>query len=588
MNTSKEEGKIVTLGSDESVHKNTSDRSSGAEYAQSFLSMSEESVSAKAAGTSPAYANILLNLLFSMLLGCLFYVTSSAWFDKHHAMGLCYALSVFPLFICVIVTLTKLHCGNEIQNPWIATHSLLMVTMYAAIATLLYTAWFQGDDFACTGTANILRDYMNRISRIGEIICHSWVLGVDRWQVWIINPLLAVTFPLAVWRLLGNSWKSYWSLSGFLFSIFIVPLLLMSCRVENYWRNWWCYAASCNYLWPSIATVWLLSAYNPKNWNKNGDRAKLICLWLVLGVFCGWGQEAGTVILLPALVIWMVVRVYKKYYIPGHCLAGFVGVLLGACLLFASPALNNRVLGSLSIRKIDPGQLSLEELSDFLHNLTSANLSLLRGDGGNIVLEGISYLDRLYFVPHLSQIFWKCSVIPTCVCCALLLCLCCTLKKPQLLKTWGISLSCIALAWVSAFSYMAGCIPGHMSYLVSCFIILLVCACLYQKIVHTVIKSLFSLCIIAYACWLFVPAGINAWHNKKYEQQLHSDIIKQRKSGKQEIIVQMPIFDKRDTLGLSNSMPFGGLPGSSRWRNGAAAKFFRVKSITIIPQNPSK
>ena len=481
------------------------------------------------------------------------------------------------------------------QKKWMFVLALGIfgVVVYCSFAYLLSLAWFKGDDylfathdvFSIHHVYGAIHAYLNRVSRIGEIM--AYFLGVMncRWQHWVFTPLFLVALPFVLIRLVSvrSEWYSARTLLAFWFIVF---LALQSVFTDGYWRNFWCFAASTNYFWSTVIIFAFIPVFFPWKWDtvpQGGWRKWLnASLAFSLGVYSGWGSEAMTVTLLPLLTFWVVYLAVKIKEIPFRCWAGYLGFCLGAFFLFASPALRRRAAGGSETRALDVLSMTSEEISAFVQNLSPEKVNLLVDGTGCVNLHGIPILEHVYFLPYLVKEYWPCCDYPTWMLLAFVLLT--LLFRP---KNWKRSLfiagGMYLVSWVCAVSYLGGVIPSTMSFLPPSFIVMAACVFLLVNMrcrFGLPITAVATAVVMATGLHLLLPSAIEAHHYKKYEQEKFAEIARQKEAGiKQIVLYRTWPKPPEDALGLICSMELGASP--DRYPNSSARHYYGVEGISL-------
>ncbi|MDO4953640.1 MAG: DUF6056 family protein [Akkermansia sp.] len=465
---------------------------------------------------------------------------------------------------------------------WALAASCLIAAV--SLSLLLYTSWLRGDEWMFTPgmrsygwrAINGIASYLFRNSRLGETV--GFFVGVSecKWQVFLLNPLFAIAIPFALLRLFGRRGESMASPMGLCFFWFTFLLALMSACLSP-WRNYTCFAASVNYLWPSVVILFFLSLFNPGQWHPEG--VLKYPLWkrvgvLLLGLYCGCSVESLSVTLLPVLTVWMFWRLLKKKGIPVLCRLAYLGFLWGTYFLFASPALYRREDSAIPDLAIDVSSFTSEQMAHFVQNLTWEQLDGITGGGCIVILKGIPLLYHTYFLPFLADKFLQCCSVG-CVTFALLLVLLAFQRGAGRKRTAIGSLVLFALGWVCAVSYTAQCIPMHMSFLPAAFFILAACAYIFLAMACNrawLACSISLLCVAGLAFSTFVPAGIDAWPLKRVEQERFAEIHRQMEQGNKVVEYELQIdYIPDDPLCLTDFHMFPLTENPKAWSNDLAA-----------------
>lgn len=480
------------------------------------------------------------------------------------------------------------------EMKWCCLLSAVALLLYIALALLLSTAWLKGDDYASSLLAargirtqinTAINGYASHVSRNGDILIKLMPLAENRWQVWILNPLVVLLVPYGLLRLTGNGRMRLYSPKGILFFILFFLLASLSCKITGNWRNYWCYAASANYLWPTVAAIYLISFYR-KEFRIDGAISKpsllLKCTALfLLGIYTGSGPECLSVILVPLSLAWVIGRLWQRKRIAWGCLAASIGTIWGAFFVYASPALFNRKISDAAFRQLHVNNLSYDQIVNFVQNLTWEKVCLLKDCSSVINFEGIPLWLHIYFLPWLAESYGECCCY-TLITFALLFLLLLAKKQPQQKRIISIAAIYLVASSLSALAYLSACIPTAMSFLPAVYILLAGCAFLYQRLPYRWIpQSLITAACLTTALILLLPPGIEAWHYKKYERERAQYIRQQKAEGVDDVVVP-PLFPKapQDGIGLIGGMRGGLNNTGGGYPNSDAARHYGIKSLS--------
>lgn len=480
------------------------------------------------------------------------------------------------------------------KPQWGAALIILALAFYAGLAVLLSTAWLKGDDFTSLNLNatppserffRALDGYAYWVSRNGDFIIRVTGFAENRWPLWVFNPLVSLLIPYGLWRLTGKKGESMASPKGVAFFLFSFSLALLSCRVFGYWRNYWCWAASANYLWPAAALLFFLSYYRKGRQVDVGGKKRLSSILasagvFLLGVYVCSGCECLAVTVVPLLLVWLVCQLWQKKRVAWGCLMGILGSIWGAFFLFASPALARRSAECAAGRALDVGGMPYAEIVAFAQNLTQEKIALLM-DGTDIInLKGIPMWLHVYFLPWLADEYGKCCLFTGT---AFLLLFALSLKKnASRCKSLLGALFFAFLSCYSAVSYLGGAIPSPMSFLPPVFFLLAGCSFLYLRLPYKwAPQAMLALLSLATALLLLVPAGMEAWEYKKCEEVRVQCIRDQKAQGRKDIVVP-PLFTAppRDNLGLIGGARGGFSSDPEDWPNMKAVDYYGIETIS--------
>lgn len=479
-------------------------------------------------------------------------------------IGLCFMPSITVVwltyadrnlnFLHISTTPVRLGSGEQLKSyiPIFITCAIL----YVLLASLMYGAWMQGDEFGKAWTSDkesltnrisaAFGTYLAAISRNGDFLLALFPLPINRWPCYIITPFIVILIPLFIGRLMAQKAVWWTTRKGICFYIFAFFLLLLSVHVDDYWRNYRCHAAVVNYLWPSCASIFFLSLYNPANFSVKIrgplSQAAVYVATFILGFYCAWGTECGTVIIAIVMITFYAWHIIKRQRVPAVCTIGTAGAMWGALLLLASPALRLRssALGSFGKWHM----LSSEELTSVVQNLNWDKI--IEYNGGYfdsiIVLKSIPLFERIYFIPFLAERLWQSCQIPAIVACILFVIILLSrsiLKRKQIFIT---SIVFLFLTLITTLSFLAGAIPTTMTFLTPSYIVAILACYMFIKIPDKgfaipVITAFMAIGALVF----FVPLGIEAWNFKKYERDYIAQIQQQKDEGKRDLIITYPI-----------------------------------------------
>lgn len=475
---------------------------------------------------------------------------------------------------------------------WVCLVCIECTILYAALATAISTAWFKGDDYIffrfCDGSILdrlmiICGRYTTCNGRLGDIIATLIGISENRWQHIFLTPVFIIATPFALHRLMATEDRSIFSPRGALFILLVIALYTISVSLTPMWRNFWCYAAAVNYIWPIPVLCLFLSLF------RSGLPIIKNKLWATivgmgLGIYSAWSLECITLFLMPGLCLWVVYQFLKKRHIPHQCAGGITGALLGAFLLTGTPALSRRAAAELASRTFDPSQYDWQQMLEFVTNQTPSNLELLQGDTVSYLLDGIPLPLHLFYIPLLLKHFLDCCLAPLIVF-AILAVLHILQRGRDGQHTIRNATLLVIFAFVVACSYLISCIPSKMSFLPPSFIILAACSYLFLRLSGKKVLAggiTLTLSIVCLSIYLIAPSVTEATNYKKYERMRLKIIHQQLAEGKRHIILP-PKYPSspEDKLGLINAMDLGERP--TAYPNFIAAKCYGVDSIIQLP-----
>lgn len=456
--------------------------------------------------------------------------------------------------------------------------------MYVLMSMLLYSSWVKGDDWAFINMSEdvslysryrtALHRYLTWVSRGGEFYGTLIGLSFNRWQNWFFVPLVSVFAPFAFFAMVKRPGDTIYSRTGVLFYISIFFLCLLGVNLPV-WRNYWCYAAAVNYLFPTVLTVWFLSYYRTDRGAIYSKKTQCLALF-VLGLLSGWGTECMTVTVLPLLSVWVFYNLLRKNRLPLSSYWGYVGFLAGAFLLFASPALSMRNKQVTESLQGFVSSMNSDHLEHFLHNLNAETIELLRGVSGIISLKDIPIFSHIYFIPYASQLFMSCCWVAMLVFTILIVIR--FVSKKESKKDLLVAMSFLLISWLCSFSYLAQCIPNTMSYLPPSFILIAGCGYLFIRTKFALFNAFLTAALLIFAGITFVPPGIEAWNYKKYEKMRHEQILSLKAQGVDHIVLERPYpTEPKDEISLIKRADLKDNP--DKYPNQDVAHYYKVSTI---------
>lgn len=544
---------------------------------------------------------IILLCVVYLVFSALVYHFSIRWFEyPPYFFYYCCCCALSVSFICFSIKMNRnSNAAHLLPEPkprcnkkWACALFAFALLFFTGLASLLSTAWLKGDDFFSSTLNNIglqgrffaaIDVYSHHVSRNGDFIVRLAGLAENRWQQWLITPLVVLLIPYGLQRLVGSGRESMCSMRGMLFFVFVSFLALLSCQVYPQWRNYWCWAACVNYLYPTVACFYFLSFYRQQY--EIDCRTSKIGWLKMAGMFClGFyacsGPECLDIVLLPLLIVYLVAKWMQKKYIPWGNLMGVLGAVWGFFFVFASPALQRRRAGG-ELLPFDALGLDDTQKWEFVQHLTWDKMLLLTDSSSVINLGSIPLWLHCYFVPWLLERYFQCCMFAFGAF-AILLIFIVLKKEPGRRKKVCISLLFPLVGLVSALAYLQSCIPTSMSFLPPSFVVLIGAAWLFVRLPYRWFPQLF-MCLLAMAAAVFLlaPPGIEAWNYKKYEAKRAEAIMSQKQQGMMDVVVP-PLFPQapQDKLGLIGGGKGGLNADPSGYPNHQAACQYGVKTIS--------
>lgn len=479
---------------------------------------------------------------------------------------------------------------------WVILTCSVILICYLLYGYLVSLAWLRLDELGVYGNVGVLSlserfrfawdNYLNFVSRFGQLIRNTVGISQNRWEMWITVVPAVVLTPLAMWavirpsRLTPHQASTIFSLRGVMFYLAIFSL----CLIGSYTKNWFCqseYAAGCNYLTIHVIFLYILSYFRTDQVNKRNSI--WVCLGaFILGLLAGWSTEAITVVMLPLLLAYTAFMAWKhRHILPLRTYSALAGMVCGAYMLFASPALYLRSDKTSSTVSSFVNSMTPDQLQNWLENLTSTEVLKLRGFAYIISLADIPLLDHIYFIPFASERMWECAQ-NSMIAFIILALLYAATQRQGILKPLLMALGFVGVGWLCSYSYLASCIPQEISYTPSCYMVIVGCAFLLWRLKFKVDTVVVAAIITICAFITILPSAIEAQQYKKYEKARFAYIEQQAAAGVQDIVIKNAVPKKpADKMGLLRVNDITGNPKD--YRNAGVAKYHHVKSIRQAP-----
>lgn len=470
---------------------------------------------------------------------------------------------------------------------------LLSLSLYLFLAFVLSLSWLGGDDFFFPHPYNatlkehllhVAWKYCNWVSRFGEIIPGLTGISEIRWQHFLITPLFIVALPFALYRLIKRSGESICSPQGIAFYILTLSLLLIQPDGGSCWRNFRCYTASTNYLWPILGICYFLSFYradqvfDPKRWRWT------VPAMFALGLYAGWSIDCVTCILVPCCVGICVVKfIKKKCLLPQF--AGCLGSICGAFMLFGSPAHSRRALAASESLSINVADMPFGEAFDLACSITSENVHILSAGAIQAYFGDFPVILRALFIPELMAEFLTCCGLALIVCAILAVFSLLTSPRTERKRILLIVASGLTLAFMSASAYIMSGIPGRMSFLPPIFTIIACSGFLVLRLPWKACLPL-ALSLLIYLLHITIPAAAEAYSylpaRAAHYQRIHQKI----QAGERTLELPYPFeTTPKDRLNLIKPSlfcdTFKGYP------NTMACAYYDVDNIRTLPRSES-
>lgn len=511
-----------------------------------------------------------------------------------------YLLLLGVLFILYLVV-TRYNKGKDLptlpstaekqgSSPWWGVALCLCGGMIGgALALFLSTAWLSLDswgfipyDSFAERWAAAWQTYMTHVSRSGEFLLHVMGIPENQWQTYTVTPVVCLLLPCALFRLLAGRSATLFSRRGFLFYLFTLLLVLLSCNLRKYnYTNFYQLPIAANYLWPMPVVAWFLSCYRDDSVLKaeTGDAHAWLkrLLMFAAGCFSCWGPECVCVVILPLLAGHALWVVRKRARIAKSCLWGYMGALGGAFLLFAPPALQLRAAKGCAARAVDFAAMSPTEMSDYFSRFSAACVPDFIDHTSCINFSDIPLRYHLYFLPQLSLTLWSCAQLVLGV--TVLLLLCHAVKRcPNRLRVVQTAGGAWTLGAVCAASYMASCLPTPVSYQPAVLIMAAGACYLFLHLPYKWVPQTLLLVVMgAYLSSMLIPAACAQWLYKMKEQARFAEIHRQQAQGREWVVLPPMAEEPRDAFRMLSVHELEG--GFTDYPNTTAAKRYGVKGL---------
>ena len=385
---------------------------------------------------------------------------------------------------------------------------LIIVFVILSLVTLvlmLFASWPKDDEWLLIGSRNMgwktrLQDeshaYYFWCGRGAELIGRVWCLSRNIWENWVVTPIVLVSIPFLMKRLCAPETFRLSSMRGVCFIVCSFSLLmLISPRFyAKYWVN-------VTYVWTSAAAVFFLGTFRTISSNN---------IWYAgvtffVAFFGGWSTECGSAAIgiVFALLIYLHLK-RKKEWTASH-FAALVGYTAGAYMMYSSGAVHGRAGSEETILT----GMNYEQITAYVQNLTWDRVKALKGGCVISNLKDVPYELRICFWPYLMELLFNVAhvaIIATSVLIITSLIYCKRNFVPILL-----SIGLLALAFVTASSYLLGAIPNSSSLYPAAFIVFSAfCYMLLNAKIPKpfIVIATFILCLIM--CKSYIPATYQA------------------------------------------------------------------------------
>lgn len=472
--------------------------------------------------------------------------------------------------------------------------SALIVICYLSLAFILKQSWLQNDEWVFLEKGNLplyaavkaaVWRYLTWVSRVGEIGAGVIGLSASRWQEWAITPLFASLAPIALFSLVRRKDDSLFSERGRLFYLTAFVLFLLSVYLPH-WRNYWCFAAAWNYLYPSVCLMYFLSFFRKEIYHHRSTASYIAVV--LLGLVAGWGTECTTCVIFPiltAIVIYNLIA--RKPWLSFHAYLGYCGYMWGTAALFCSPALYLRSRMVSETTGLVINDLSAAEYGDFIRHLDWNAVELLKGASGIISLKSIPLIDRIYFLPFIAERFLSCCFLAMLFGLVFSTCFLLVAPKSSAARTLLSASAIVVLALAMGFSYSIQCIPTPMSFLPAGFALVAACMFIYTRLSHR--PTMYVCCALSFLLGLiiFIPAGIQAAQYKDADSQRFCEIAAAKQDGMGHLVLSTPSIELWwPSLGLI--APNDIKDEATAYPNSACARCYGLSSVKQSKANVKK
>lgn len=320
---------------------------------------------------------------------------------------------------------------------------------------------------------------------------------------------------------------------------------------------------SANYLWgTTILFAFLYSYYvyfNKMLYEQrseikiNKNQLPYSVFFFIAGVIAGWTNE-NMVVAIGAIIFIMLLYIWRKYRrLKQWSITGFVGFGIGAILMIIAPGNFKRYKEELGIRGISDGKPTFDF---YLENLKSL-------------------FDGIYEYLFVLIIVYACFVLVYWL----------TVDNSNKKKIILVSLLFFVATFIATFAMVASPVfkPrtwfGIISLLVIAIVIIVANLDFHRKKIFIPI----SICL-AIGSILFVKTYLEGRNELIQIRQLvderEVDLNEQKKEGKEDIVLHIRRFEKRDDLIIPKMYDFPNDP--DHWMFKAYAHYHEVKSVKVI------
>jgi hypothetical protein len=228
-----------------------------------------------------------------------------------------YSLNILPIPIIVVFFILNY------LTPIIADdfyYSFIFGT-YERVTSISDIIISQYDHYMNWGGRSIVHFFIQLFLSFGDKIIFN-----------IVNTIIYVIFVLLMQFHITGSLKK---INSILFSTITILLWFL---VPAYGQNFLWLTGSCNYLWTTTLILFFLIPYRKKNENSNYKlNFPLSVLFFFLGILAGWSIENSGAAVLFLLISYFGIKMIKKEKVSFFEIAGFIGFIIGFCVLIAAP-----------------------------------------------------------------------------------------------------------------------------------------------------------------------------------------------------------------------------------------------------------
>lgn len=418
-------------------------------------------------------------------------------------------LTTCGIFFFCLLKYTKIALQYRLSRPSFNftfnkyTHFVIVFSILSLItlAMMLYSSWPKDDEWLLIGSRNMgwksrLEDeshaYYFWCGRGSELIGRVWGLSRNMWESWVINPIVLLTIPFLMKRLCAPTAFRLSSFRGLCFIICSFSLLMLTSPYfyAKYWVN-------VTYVWTSAAAVFFLGTFR----SSSSNNAWYASITFLAAFFAGWSTECGSAAtgIVFALLIYLHLR-NKKTWSAQH-FAALIGYIAGAYMMYSSTAVHGRAGSEATILT----GMSYEQITEYVQNLTWEKVKALKGGCVTSNLKDVPYELRIYFWPYLMEYLTNMAQVAIIATTILIIVALRYLKANA--KVILVSVALLALACITASSYLAGAIPYNGSLYPAAFIIFAsFCYLLANIRISKYIMGLLSLVLCFMMCRFYLPA----------------------------------------------------------------------------------